>query len=252
MEKQARDLGVEILTDEIIRMDFEKDKKRITTRSRGNVGESQDKKSQLESRAVIIATGGEHRKLGITGENEFTGKGVSYCVTCDAPFFRDRIVAVVGGGNIAVEDALHISELTKKTYLIHKEEVLRAEEARQKDLVESGVELILNSTVDEIIGDMMVKCIRIKDTETNLEIREIDVDGVFISIGTVPSLKIAQSAGIGINKKGYIKTNGNQETNIKGVFAAGDVTGGVMQVATAVGEGCIAALSAYRHIKSTQ
>jgi len=238
MGNQARDLGVEIVMGEVMGMDLNGEIKTVITRE-----------NQYRGKAVIIATGGIHKKLGTKGEEKFAGKGVSYCATCDAPFFKDRTVAVIGGGDGAVNDALYLSEVAKKTYLIHRREHLRAEEVRQKKLLERGVELILDTVVEEINGDEFVDSISIRNVKTG-EIKKLDVDGVFISIGSVPSTLMAKSAGVEVNDKGHIVVNKDQETNIPGVFAAGDVTGGIMQISTAVGEGCIAALSAYKYIKN--
>ncbi|MBU4201960.1 MAG: thioredoxin-disulfide reductase [Candidatus Altiarchaeales archaeon] len=232
MESHAKKLGVEIKTGEVIGMNLDGDVKKLTTRD-----------GEHETKAVIIATGGQHRKLGIKGEDEFAGKGVSYCATCDAPFFKGKTVAVVGGGNIAAEDALYLSEVASKVYLVHRKDSLRAEEAIQERLKEKGVEFILNSEVEEILGENFVNSIKLKGGKT------LEVNGVFISIGIVPSTTMAKAAGVELDDKGYVKVNREQETSVPGVFAAGDVTGGVMQISTAVGEGCIAALSAYKHVK---
>jgi len=233
MESHAKKLGVEIKTGEVIGMSLEGDVKKLTTRD-----------GEYETKAVIIASGGQHRKLGIKGEDEFAGKGVSYCATCDAPFFKGKAVAVVGGGNIAAEDALYLSEVASKVYLVHRKDALRAEEAIQERLKEKGVEFMLNSEVEEISGDKFVDSIKLKNNGKSL-----DVDGIFISIGIVPSTTMAKAAGVGLDDKGYVKVSREQETNVLGVFAAGDATGGVMQISTAVGEGCIAALSAYKYVK---
>ncbi len=237
MGNQAKDLGIEIVMEEVIGMNLKKEIKTITTRE-----------NQYNGKAVIIATGGMYRKLEIVGEEEFAGRGVSFCATCDAPFFKDRAVAVIGGGNTAVNDALYLSEIAKKTYLIHRKEHLRAEEIRQGKLLEQGTEVILNTVVEEILGDKLVDSISIRNIKTN-EIKKLEVDGVFVSIGVVPSTVMEKSEGVEVDKKEHIVVSKYQETNIPGVFAAGDVTGGIMQVSTAVGEGCTTALSAYKYIK---
>jgi len=232
MESHVRKLGVEIRAEEVIGMTLDKDVKKVTTRS-----------GKHETKAIIIATGGQHRKLGIKGEDEFAGKGVSYCATCDAPFFKGKAVAVVGGGNIAAEDALYLSDIASKVYLVHRKESLRAEEAIQKRLKKKGVEFVLNSEIEEISGDKFVNSIKLKNEKI------LKVNGIFISIGIVPSTTMAKGAGVELDEKGYVKVNREQETNLAGVFAAGDATGGVMQISTAIGEGCIAALSAYKYVK---
>lgn len=238
MKNQAKNLGVEIKNEEVIGMDLHTETKTVTTRG-----------GRYATKSIITATGSEYRKLEVEGENEFAGKGVSFCAICDAPFFADRVVAVVGGGNSAASDALYLNEIAKKTYLIHRRDELRAEEMRQEKLRESGVEIILNSVVEEILGDNFVKSIRIRDVSSD-KTRELRVDGVFISIGMVPTTVMVKGAGIKLDDKGFIEVNRNQETNISGVFAAGDCTGGLRQITTATGEGSTAATSAYNYIKS--
>lgn len=238
MKKQMQSFGAEIRTEEVIGMDFQKEVKKIIT-----------KENEYESSAVIIATGSEHRKLDVGGEREFTGRGVSYCATCDAPFFKDKIVAVVGGGNSAVSEALHIADVAKRVYLIHRREEFRAEDVKLKDLFSmENVEPVLNTTVEEIQGDKFVNRIRIRNTESGEE-RLLDVDGIFIAIGYVPATSIARSAGVSVDDNDFIIVDKEQKTNITGVFAAGDCTGGLMQVSTAVGEGSVAAISACRYVK---
>ncbi|MBN2013702.1 MAG: thioredoxin-disulfide reductase [Candidatus Altiarchaeota archaeon] len=237
MVEQVKQLGVEFLVGEMEDMNLKGEIKSIKT-----------KEGEHACRAVIIATGGEYQKLGVSGEKEFTGRGVSYCPTCDAPFFRDKIVAVVGGGNRAVSDALYLSDVAKEVYLIHRRDKLRAEQASQEKLKEKGVKPILNAVVEEFHGDVMLKSIRIKDVETGIP-AVLNVQGVFISVGTIPHTEVEKKNGVAVDEKGFIKVDRNQKTNISGVYAAGDVTGGVMQISTAVGEGCVAALSAYEHIR---
>jgi len=237
MGNQARNLGVEIVMEEVIGMDLKKEIKTITTRE-----------NQYKGKAIIIATGGMHKKLEIKGEEEFAGRGVSFCAICDAPFFKDKIVAVIGGSDSAVNDALYLSEIAKKTCLIHRREHLKAEEVGQEKLLERGVELILNTVVEQILGNNFVNSISIRDVKTD-EIKKLEVNGVFVSIGVVPSTVMEKSEGVEVDEREHIVANKDRETNIPGVFAAGDVTGGIMQISTAVGEGCIAALSAYKYIK---
>lgn len=238
MEKQLRALGAGIVLDEVIGMKLKNHIRTVITNE-----------NQYDAKSIIIATGGEHRKLEVPGELEFSGRGVSYCAICDATFFRGKTVAVVGGGNTAVEDAVYLDSIAKKTYLIHRKDVLRADEAEQKKLTGSNVEILLNTVVEEITGKNFVDSTKIRNIKTN-EIKNIETDGLFISIGIVPNLEIAKNAGIELNPGGYIKTDENRETNIKGVFAAGDVTGGIMQIAKAVGDGCVAGLNAYKFVKN--
>jgi thioredoxin reductase (NADPH) len=237
MEEQVRSLTVDIVSAEAMKLHLE-----------GNIKKVDTTEGTYEGKAIILAVGGGHKKLEVKGEKEYTGRGVSYCSTCDAPFYKGRTVAVVGGGNSAISDALYLSDVAKKVYLIHRRDALRAEETRQAELRKRGVEILLNTGIDEIAGDKLVNAIQIRDLSDN-QVKRIAVDGVFISIGTVPHSELAKDAGVKLDDKNFIKVDRNQETNVEGVFAAGDVTGGVLQISTAVGEGCIAALSAYKYVK---
>jgi len=204
-------------------------------------------KGKYLTRAVIIATGTTHRKLGVKGEGEFFGKGVSYCAICDGFFFKGKKVAVVGGGNTAAMDAIYLDNLGCDVTLIHRRDKLRAEEYLQKKL--SGkVKLCLDSEVKAIVGDGSVKQIRIKDKKRAAE-RELEVDAVFISAGWIPNNELAKKIGVQLDKEGYMRTDKTQRTNIPRVYAAGDVTGGVKQIVVACSEGAIAALSAFEDIK---
>lgn len=239
MESQARELGLEISSDEVTEMTLDSEAKTLKTAGG----------KEYKTKAVIIASGGQHRKLDVKGEEEYLGRGVSYCATCDAPFYKGKTVAVVGGGNTAVDEALYLADVADKLYLIHRRDKLRAEEVRHKRLEEKKVELILDSVVEEVCGDKTVTHLKVKNTVSG-EVTELKVDGVFISIGSMPASEPAKKAGVDVDEKGFIKVNNRQETNIPGVYAAGDVTGGIQQVATAVGEGCTAALQAYEYIEN--
>lgn len=206
-----------------------------TTRGKYNVG------------AVIICTGTEHRKLNVKGEKEFAGRGVSYCATCDGFFFKGKKVAMVGGGNSAVIEAIYLKQIGCDVVLIHRRDELRAEKALEEEAREKGIEFIWNSVVEEIFGDSMVKGIRIKNVKTGEE-SNIEVDGVFISIGEEPQNKLAKEIGVELGENGYIRTDEMGRTNMERIFAAGDITGGVRQIVTACAEGAKAALSAMRAI----
>lgn len=239
MKNQAVNLGVEIINEEVIGLDLNTETKTVTTR-----------KDKYFAKSIILVTGSKYRKLEVKGEEEFTGRGVSFCAICDAPFFANKVVAVVGGGNSAVSDALYLNDIAKKTYLIHRRDELRAEEVRQRELKESGVEVILNSVVEEIAGDKLVESIKLRDVKGAGKTRKLRVDGVFISIGLVPTTLMAKEAGVKLDDEGFITVNRSQETNISGVFAAGDCTGGLKQITTATGEGSTAATSAYSYVRS--
>ncbi len=199
--------------------------------------------------ALIIATGRTHRKLGIAGEEEFRGRGVSYCATCDGRFFRGKRVMVVGGGNAAVNEVLFLNELASKIYLLHRREDLRADAVLKRRLLECGVEIFWNSEVQSIEGEDHVRLIRFRNTQTGEE-RAVEVDGIFISVGEVPRSEAAKKAGVSTDPDGFIIVNRKQETNIPGVYAAGDVTNSVHQIGVAVGEGITAAVNAYLYINS--
>jgi thioredoxin reductase (NADPH) len=200
------------------------------------------------AKAIIIATGGGHKHLNVPGEELLTGRGVSFCATCDGPLFRDKVVAVVGGGNTAVTEALYLAEITKKVYLIHRRDELRAEKVVQDYLFKSGIEIMWNSLVKEIKGEDLVNEIILENVKTG-EIRSIKIDGAFIALGSNPESALAKSIGVETNERGEILVNAKQATNIEGVFAAGDVVESMKQIAVAVGHGAIAADAAYSYIR---
>ncbi|TFG18387.1 MAG: thioredoxin reductase [Promethearchaeota archaeon] len=195
--------------------------------------------------SVCIATGSVRRKLGIPGEEEFAGKGVSYCATCDGPFYKDKVVCVIGGSDSAAKEALFLAQNTKKVYIIYRGEDLRAEPINKKRVLESDkIEIIYNTNVVEIIGEGKVKSIVFDNG------KRLDIDGVFIEIGSVPNSDIAKHIGVDINDHNEIKINRKSETNIPGIFAAGDVADAPFkQAITGVAEGVIAAYSAFDYVK---
>ena len=203
--------------------------------------------NEYEASAIIVATGASHKKLKVAGEEEFRGKGVSYCATCDGPFFRNKPVAVVGGGNTAVTEALYLSSIASKVYLIHRRDKLRADKTYASKIMKSGVSFLWDTEVIEILGDKFVKGLSLINNKT-LQDFVIDVRGVFVSIGHKPESALAKKAGISIDENDLILVNGRQETNIPGVFAAGDVCPSVRQVSSAVGQGVTAAVNAYLYV----
>ncbi|MBS7287290.1 MAG: FAD-dependent oxidoreductase, partial [Candidatus Freyarchaeota archaeon] len=198
--------------------------------------------------AVIIATGRERRRLSVPGEEEFKGRGVSYCATCDAPLYRGKRVLVVGGGNTAASEALCLSESAREVHLVHRRDDLRAEMAVKEKLKERGVIFHWSSVVKGIEGDEVVRRVVIQNLKSGEE-KALEVDGVFIAVGEAPSSALAAELGVRLDEEGYVVVNRNQMTNVEGVFAAGDVTGGVMQIVTAAGEGATAAVNAYLYIR---
>jgi len=207
------------------------------------------KNKELESKAVIIAAGTERRKLGIKGEKELTGKGVSYCVTCDAFFFKGKTVAVIGGSDCAATSALALSDLAKKVYLIYRGRKLRCEDITSKRLEnKENVEIYYNAIPQEIVGKEKVEKLVV---EVKGKKKEIILDGMFIEIGSIPLTKFTEKLKIKTDKEKYIVVNDNMETNVSGVFAAGDVTNQKLkQVVVASGQGAIAAKSAYDYISN--
>ncbi|MEW6681172.1 MAG: FAD-dependent oxidoreductase, partial [bacterium] len=179
----------------------------------------------------------------------FLGKGVSYCATCDGFLFKGKKVAVVGGGNSAVIDAIYLSNIGCKVILIHRRKQLRADQVLQRTLFDRDIKVIWNSTIEEIQGDKIVCGVKIKDKANN-KIRELKVDGVFVSIGEEPNNQLAKSIKVKLDEHGYIITDKSQRTNIPKVYGAGDITGGLKQIITASAEGAIAATSAYEDIKN--
>ena len=193
--------------------------------------------------AVLFSTGTEHRKLVVPGEVELQGKGVSYCATCDGFFFKGKKVSVIGGGNSALIEAIFLNQIgCKEVYLIHRRDELRAEKAYEDEARGKQVQILFNKIVEKINGEEKVESLDLKDTVNNKK-SKLEVDGVFISIGEIPQNELAKKLDVKLDKKGYINTDDQQRTSVKGVYAAGDITGGLCQVITACAEGAIAALA---------
>lgn len=206
------------------------------------------KKNEYRARAVIIACGATHRHLGIPGEEELSGMGVSYCATCDAAFFQDRTVVVVGGGNVAVEDAILLSRTCKKVYLVHRRDELRAEKILQESLFAcKNVELIWDSILLSIEGTDKVEALKIRNKKTQEE-SFIETDGVFIAVGIVPGTEKFKDL-VKLDEAGYIVAGEDGITSEPGIFAAGDIrTKNLRQVVTAVADGANAVASAQRYL----
>ena len=194
-------------------------------------------------KAILFCTGTEHRKLNVPGEEELAGKGVSYCATCDGFFFKGKKVVVVGGGNSALIEAIFLKQIgCEEVFLIHRRDQLRAEKAYEDEAVEKQVKIMLNKVVEKINGEQKVEHLDLKDTVTGKK-SKIEIDGIFISIGEIPQNDLAKKLQVKLDERGYIITDKQQQTNVKGVYAAGDITGGLRQVITACAEGAVAALS---------
>jgi thioredoxin reductase (NADPH) len=237
--RQAERFGAEFLTDDVTRVDFSERPFRVWV---GN--------DEYRADSVIVATGASARQLGLESEQRLQGRGVSYCATCDASFFRDKTVVVVGGGDSAMEEATFISRFASKVYLVHRREEFRASPIMvDRARADEKIEFLLNKAVEEVVGDLNVTAVRLRDTVTG-EVSEVAADGFFVAIGHDPNTALFLDQLDHEPGTGYLVTRGKgTETNIPGVFAAGDVQDHVYrQAVTAAGSGCAAALDAERFL----
>ncbi|MBE6508108.1 MAG: thioredoxin-disulfide reductase [Methanobrevibacter sp.] len=205
-------------------------------------------KDEYQSKTIILATGSSHRQLDAKGEEEFKGKGVSYCATCDGFFFAGRDIIMVGGGNSALQEALYLKNLGANVTLVHRRDEFRAQKHLQNMIKEAGINTILNATVEEIKGEMLVESVVLKDTQTG-ELKEIPTNGVFVSVGYIPHTELAKQLGVELDDSGHIIIDKNQKTNIDYVYAIGDVCIGLKQWVVACGEGAVAATSAFEDLQ---
>ena len=235
---QAQELGAEIITDNITAINKDANDFIIDA-----------SKEQYKAKSIIIASGCKNRKLPIDDIDAFEGKGISYCATCDGAFYRNKVVAVNGGGNTAVEDALYLSNVASKVYLIHRRDEFRADKANQ-ELIKSkdNIELVLNSNITKIIGDERVSGIEV--TNNDGIVKTIDINGLFIAIGQIPS-SILYKDLVELDKQGYIIAGEDCKTSVEGIFVAGDIrTKTLRQVVTAVSDGAVAANAAVAYIEN--
>ncbi|MCZ9975363.1 thioredoxin-disulfide reductase [Brachyspira hyodysenteriae] len=231
----------EIVYDEVIKVENIKDEVKKVITADGNT---------YETKTIILAMGGFAKKLGTKGEEAFGGKGVSYCATCDGAFYRNKTVAVVGGGNSAFDEAYFLTRFVNKIYLVHRRKEFRAEPINVKHLTDTGkVEYVLDSVIDEICGDGKVNSIKIKNVVDG-SIHDQAVDGVFVFVGQEPATHFLKDTGLELKDTGHIVTDmSTMETNIPGVFACGDsILKPVRQVANAVGEGAVVAMSVTHYL----
>ena len=234
MYNQVKDLGVEIKFETALNIDKSKT---VTTNN-----------NTYQAKAIILATGSENRKLNLPQEENFIGKGVSYCATCDGNFYKNKNVAIVGGGNTALEDAIYLSNIAKKVYLIHRRDIFRGENKylsiiKKKD----NIELILNSNIKKLNGKDKLESIDIIDNNNN--IKKINIDGLFIAVGQEPKNQIFANI-ININEQGYIESTDGVHTNIDGIYVAGDTRVKTLrQLTTAVSDGAIAATTAIKEMR---
>jgi thioredoxin reductase (NADPH) len=237
MQQQAERFGAKVQMDEVTAVDLSVHPFKVTTYG-----------DEYETKALIVTTGASPRKLGIPGETDFAGRGVSYCATCDGFFYRDRQVVVVGGGDSAVEEALFLTKFASQVRVVHRRDRLRAERVFQERAFRNDkIVFTWNSVVTEILGDGRVRAVRLKNVKTDEE-SDLDTDGVFIYVGVIPNTQFL-GGQLELDELGYIVTDRVSHTSVPGVFAAGDVQERVLkQVATAVGSGAMAAMEAEKFL----
>jgi thioredoxin reductase (NADPH) len=241
MEDQARAFDCQIVS-EIAK----------TVETTGEVKTVHTEGNTYGGRALILCPGTEYRKLGVPGEKEFTGRGVSYCATCDAAFFKDAKIVVVGGGDSALTEALFLRKFAREITIIHRRDLLRAEKIYQeKALAEPKINFLWDTVVKEIKGDQTVEKAVVRNVKTS-EVREIPTDGVFLFVGVTPRTDFLRGI-VDLDKWGYIVTNADCRTSVPGVFAAGDARNGFLkQIASAVGDGATAAFAAEKYLEQTE
>ncbi|MBN1559915.1 thioredoxin-disulfide reductase [candidate division KSB1 bacterium] len=241
LEKQAQRFGAEILYDVVTQVELQGPVKKVKTAD-----------EEFEARVVIIATGSTPKKLHVPGEKEYIGKGVSYCATCDGFFYKGKHVAVIGGGNSAMDEGLFLTRFADKVTIIHRRDRLRADAILQQRAFDNEkIEFIWDTVVEQVLGDKLVIGLKLKNIKTGV-MTEFPVDGVFVFIGHFPNVEIF-TGQIKLNESGYIDTNNRTFTNIAGVFACGDVQDNIYrQAITAAGSGCQAAMEAEKYIAAQQ
>lgn len=235
---QAKDLGAEIVFEKVVDIN-----------NKDNIKEVITIKNTYQGKTIIIATGSENRKLGLSNEDELVGKGISYCATCDGAFYKDKTVAVVGGGNTALEDALYLSNIANKVYLIHRRDEFRGEKSTVNLLKEkNNIEFIYNSNITKLNASEKLDSIEV--TNKDGSIKTIEVDGLFIAVGRIPENENFAKI-IEVDENGYIKASEDCHTNIPGIFVAGDNrVKEVRQLVTATSDGAIAATAAVKYINN--
>ena len=236
MYNQAKDLGAEIKFEKVVEIKNKTGYKEVITTN-----------NKYKCKALILATGNENRKLGLENEDKLVGKGVSYCATCDGAFYRDNVVAVVGGGNTAIEDALYLTDIAKKVYLIHRRDSFKGEESTINKLKEKdNIEFIYNSNVTKLNANDKLESIEITNKEGNT--KELEVSALFIAVGRTPENQNFAKV-IKLDEKGYIIAKENCHTNKKGIFVAGDArTKDLRQLVTATSDGAVSATEAIKYI----
>lgn len=239
MTEQVDKFGLKIESEEVLAVDLENDVKKITVSDR-----------DITAHTVIIASGASPQTLGVPGEDRFYGKGVSFCGTCDGPFYKDQVVAAVGGGDTAVKESIYLTKFARKVLLIHRRDQLRAEKYLQERAFENDkIEFVWDSVVTDIKGSDAVEKVCVKNVKTD-KATEFAVDGCFVWIGITPNVGFLNGT-IEVDDYGFIVTDVNMATNVAGVFAAGDVRKTALrQITTAVGDAALAAFGAQHYIEN--
>jgi len=239
MKTQAERFGLKIQNEEVIRLELSEKRKAVFLNS-----------GTLESKTIILACGATWKKLGIEGEDRLMGRGISFCATCDGPFYRDEEVAVIGGGDTAVEEAIFLTRFVKKIYLVHRRDKLRATKLLQeRAMSEEKITLVWETIPLRILGQNSVEAIEMRNVKTG-DVQRKEVKGVFVFIGTIPNTELVKDS-VKLDENGFILTDDNMQTSIPGVFAAGDIRSKLFrQISTAVGEGAAASYSAERYLES--
>ena len=237
--EHANKLGARVVQDEVVQVELS-----------GNVKKVVCEEETYEARCVILASGAHHRTLEVPGEEELRGAGVSYCATCDGAFFRGRTVAVVGGGDAALEDAIFLARMCEKVYIVHRRDKLRGAKRLQERLQAlENIEFVWNSETVAIEGNAQVKALRLRQTKTGEE-KRLDVDGVFIAVGIAPESEL-YAGQLELDEQGYIRADESGQTSVPGVFAAGDVrTKALRQILTAASDGANCVASAERYLQA--
>jgi thioredoxin reductase (NADPH) len=239
MKTQAEKFGLKIQGEEVLKLELT-EKRKVVHAGKG----------PLEAKAVILACGATWKKLGIEGEDHLMGRGVSFCATCDGPFYREQEVAVIGGGDTAVEEAIFLTRFVSKVHLVHRRDQLRATKLLQeRAMAEDKIEFLWDTVPVKIIGEDGVDGIELKNVKTG-SVTRLDVKGVFVFIGTLPNTELVKGQ-IELDESGFVVTDNDMQTSVPGVFAAGDIRSKLFrQISTAVGEGAAASFSAEKHIES--
>ncbi len=244
-EEHAKKFGAEFARGEVAELELDGFIKKVRT----------EKGEEYQAKSIVIATGAEPRKLGAKGEDEFRGKGVSYCATCDADFYVDLDVVVVGNGNSAIEEAIYLTKFARKVTIIviHEEGKMDAEKLfQERAYANDKIEFVWNSTLEEVKGEGIVDTAVLKNVKTG-ELTEFDCDGIFIFVGRVPSTDFLEDTEVDLNEQGYIITNDEMQTSVQGVYAAGDVRDKpVRQVVTAAGDGATAAVMSQSYLEAEE